>query len=205
MRKNQRRAVSSSITVIAATLLIVHVVLPELKIDSISLALFSIAIIPWLGSLFTKVELPGGMKFEYAPFEKAAEKALEAGLIEPRQGAVEAVDEPQYVSILAADPNLALAGLRIEIERRLRELAKSAGLENSKRGLGMLLRDLVANDVLNRRQLSALQDIIQSLNGAAHGETIEIEQARQVMDIGQQVLRSLEVRSTTVGAAEPNR
>jgi len=50
-------------------------------IDSITIALIIIAIIPWLGSLFKSLELPGGVKVEYHELQKATAKAKKAGLL----------------------------------------------------------------------------------------------------------------------------
>jgi hypothetical protein len=40
-------------------------VYPNARIDAITLALFAIAIVPWLGSILRSLELPGGWKVEY--------------------------------------------------------------------------------------------------------------------------------------------
>ena len=85
------------------------------------------AILPWLGFIFKSVELPGGLKVEYPALEKASEDAAKVGLL----GAPRKREESPYLAIAEQDPNLALAGLRVEIERRLREIAKAEAWRES--------------------------------------------------------------------------
>ena len=63
------------ITVAATTLLVLHVWIPSLKLDGISLAFLAIAISPWLGRIFQSISGPGGWKFEW---RQAIEYRLEA-------------------------------------------------------------------------------------------------------------------------------
>src|SRR3990172_12942441 len=71
------------ISLFAILVAIIHLVWPKLTIDSITIALIVIAIIPWLGSLFKSLEFPGGLKVEYHELQKAANKAKKAGLLKP--------------------------------------------------------------------------------------------------------------------------
>jgi hypothetical protein len=70
------------------------------------LALVPIAVLPWLGSIFTKVELPGGLKVEYKDLEKVRAEAEKAGLLVTPSAPKEL---PAYAVIAEQDPNLALA------------------------------------------------------------------------------------------------
>ena len=49
-----------AISVAAASLLILRLVLPNLKIDAVTLGLLAAAILPWLTKLIRSAELPGG-------------------------------------------------------------------------------------------------------------------------------------------------
>jgi hypothetical protein len=147
--------------------------------------------------VFKSLELPGGLKFEYPEFKQAAKEAAAAGLLnegEPEAG-YDRIDVPIYVAILDDDPNLALAGLRIDIEQRLQKLAQSDNLPSTRRGINPLLRDLETDQILTARQTSALKDILRSLNLAAHGEDISMRDARAVMDVGRQLIYSLDKKS----------
>ena len=113
---------------------------------------------------------------------------------EPESQDLRQPEVPTYVSIMDDDPNLSLAGLRIDLEQRLQKLAQANHIESSRKGLGQLLRELETHQVLSSRQTSALRDISRSLNLAAHGEDITMRDARDVMKIGRQLIYSLDKR-----------
>lgn len=65
---NTRRAgrpfIAVGITVAAVVAGVVHLIEPGLKIDSVTLVLLGVAIVPWLGGILESIELPGGMKLQ---------------------------------------------------------------------------------------------------------------------------------------------
>jgi len=67
------RLLRTLISVGALLVAVVHLVWPDLGIDAVTLALFVIAIAPWLGPIFSSVELPGGWKFEYQQIQRQME------------------------------------------------------------------------------------------------------------------------------------
>ncbi|MCC9061438.1 hypothetical protein [Flavobacterium piscisymbiosum] len=69
------------ITISAILVGLIHLFLPNLKIDAIFITLIIIAIIPWLEPLLKSVELPGGLKVEFQDFKKLEDEAIKAGLI----------------------------------------------------------------------------------------------------------------------------
>jgi hypothetical protein len=88
---------------------------------------------PWLGSILRSLELSGGWKVEYNDLKKVEADAQSAGLLAVP---AEKTELPAYAAIAEQDPNLALAGLRIEIEKRLRRLATNAGIDSARAGIG---------------------------------------------------------------------
>jgi hypothetical protein len=60
-----RVVVGVVVTIAAAALAIVHIARPHAAIDGTTVALLGIAALPWLGSIFDRIELPGGIKAEY--------------------------------------------------------------------------------------------------------------------------------------------
>ncbi|WP_344631839.1 hypothetical protein [Streptomyces glaucosporus] len=66
----RRRWIGAAVTCAAAALAVVHVVLPDLKIDNTTVVLLAIAVLPWLGDLFDSIELPGGAKLQYKRLEE---------------------------------------------------------------------------------------------------------------------------------------
>ena len=160
----KRSTISWVITVGAITVAVVHLFWPAIKIDAITLILLAIAIVPWVASLFKTVELPGGLKIEFADLEKTRQKAQSVGLL--------ARSSPD-TSTKIKDPNLALAAVRIALERQLRKIAERNGVRGEGRSVGSLLQVLQKQDLLNRRQTSLLLDLLPTLNRAVHGAVVD--------------------------------
>ena len=179
------QAVMSIVGIVAA---VVHVARPDLALDSVALGFLAIAVLPWLAPLIKAAELPGGIKIEFQDVHEAAEK-ITLGLsssIAPKDQL-----EAAYLSIVDQDPNLAITGLRIEIEKRLRELAPVAGLPKS-RPLSQLIRDLQVASFLTSEQSSGLLELVKLGNQAAHGVEVSPSAAYSAIQSGPSVLMFLD-------------
>ena len=146
--------------------------------------------------MFRSIELPGGLKVEYKELEKAAADAQKAGLLDMAGGKKE---QPAYILIAEQDPNLALAGLRIEIEKRLRSIAEARGVEPRRGGIGQIMRALQANQGISPAEPSVLNDLIALLNNAVHGAAVDRDAVGWAIDVGPQLLAALDKR-----IAQPN-
>lgn len=180
-----------TISAIASLLALGHAIFPSVRIDAVSLTLLLVAVLPWLGFIFKSVELPGGLKVEYPALERAGEEAAKAGLLSTPKKRIE---ESAYLAIAEEDPNLALAGLRIEIERRLREIAKKRGLQGDRLGIGQLLQLLRKNNAISRQEDSVLSELIGLLNKAVHGAEVDSRAAQWAIDVGPRLLSALDER-----------
>lgn len=178
-----------------------HTWLPEIKIDAITVTLLGIAVLPWLGTLFKSVELPGGVKVEYQELEKAGKKVEESGLI-PSEQDLKPMQKHEYSfqAVSGDDPNLALSGLRIEIESRLKNLAEKRDVKVHGYGANNLTRSLEKSGVLSHEEAAAIRDLLPLLNQAAHGAEVENSAFGWAMDFGPRVLGAIEERlgKTTV-------
>lgn len=56
--------VSILISAGALAIALLHVLLPTVEIDAITIALLILALLPWIGPIFKSIELPGGIKLE---------------------------------------------------------------------------------------------------------------------------------------------
>lgn len=143
-----------------------------------------VSLLPWLTHLVKSAELPGGVKIEFHDLKSAVDKVT--------SGQVPAASErPTYREIADIDPNLALVNLRIEIERRLRELGRLHSL-NDRQPLIRLFHQLRDNDVLADPVLSGLQELVMFGNQAAHGATVDKEAADWSLEFGPRVLAVLD-------------
>jgi len=183
------------ITGIAVLVALVHAYCPTITIDGITVTLLAIAAIPWLTPLFKSLELPGGIKVEFQELVAIMKKAEVAGLISTTQvqgGASRHVYA--FEAVAGNDPNLALAGLRIEIESRLRELAQRKGIPSATKSIRQLTQDLIAVGVLGREEVSAINDLLPLLNRAVHGATVDERASQWALDFGPKILSALEER-----------
>lgn len=181
-------------------LALVHIIWPKLAIDAVTLALIVIAILPWLAPLVKSLEVPGGWKVEFQDLQKAASRAESAGLLAAEASGKEATFS--FQSIASRDPNLALAGLRIEIEKRLSSLAGIHGLNpRHPLSVGQSLRALAQADVLTKEERSILTDMVDMLNAAVHGAEVDSRAAAWAIDVGPRLLTSLDERVAEVKSA----
>ncbi|MEM1173291.1 MAG: hypothetical protein AAGI27_00640 [Pseudomonadota bacterium] len=189
------RFIQIVITVVAAIAAILHSWFPSITIDAITVTLLGIAVLPWLGPLFKSVEIPGGVKVEFQELEKARKKVEESGLIVTSLN-IRPMEEHEYAfqAVVGNDSNLALAGLRIEIESRLREMAKQRGIKAERASLGGLMRALESDGALSGKETSAIRDLLPLLNQAAHGAETDPSAFEWAMDFGPRVLGALEDR-----------
>jgi hypothetical protein len=187
MKRNALHILISSVAIVFA---IGHVLLPKMQIDGTTVALLVVAMLPWLGSIFESLELPGGTKIKYREqLEQVKEDARKVGLL----GTPTEKEERSAFAILAKeDPNLALASLRIEIEKRLVAIATKHGLGTERQSIGILLRRLKERKALSNEQASVLQDMIGLLNRAVHGADVGQQEAQWAIEIGPSLLAGLD-------------
>ncbi|SFK53792.1 hypothetical protein [Lysobacter sp. cf310] len=204
---SQLQKLKLAITVGALVVAAVHVIWPKLAIDAITLGLVVVALLPWLAPLVKSVELPGGLKVELQEVKDAAGKVRNAGLLEPSANPERI--EHTFLQVAQRDPNLALAGFRIEIERRLVALCERNGISAKNRGLGYLLRALSEKNLLTPEQSSAIADLASLLDSATHGASVDPAAAQWALDIAPELLESLSRLisptgpKTFVGAQQP--
>jgi len=179
------------VTVVAVSLFVIRVALPHLNVDAVSLGLLLLALLPWLSPLIKSAKLPGGIEIEFQEVKKAAEKVTASAF------------GPFFISTAPAsaslpeekDPNLALVGLRIEIEKRLRALAERANVPTN-RPLGRLTADLQEAGILDPAAAGGLRDLITLGNQAAHGRKVAADVAVWASDYAPAVLRVLDDKLT---------
>ena len=93
------------------------------------------------------------------------------------------LDMNRYFELAQQDPNLALAGLRMEIDILARNLAKGFKLDVSPRdSAGALLRRLLDRNAITADQYGLAQKIVRLCNAAVHGMRVSREEAEAVID-----------------------
>jgi len=189
------RSLQIVISATALLIAIIHIIKPDLKIDAITLVLIGFAIIPWLAPLIKSIELPGGWKIEYQDLERTRQKVDKVGLLSET---LSDEDSKKYSFQIIAqdDPNLALAGLRIEIEKRLKRLAEQNNIGTRMQGMARVLDMLSKKGLITFQEKSVISDMIVQLNSAVHGAKVDEHAAEWAIDIGPRILKSLDDRLT---------
>lgn len=171
-----------------------------IRFDGFSLIIIAVVALLWMDSKILKailqrissIELLGN-KITLADVRKEQEKLDEAGLLNESPGTI-----PAYLQFATTDPNLALAGLRIDIEKKLRAIADKHQLtsEGPEKTLSaaQLTRILVEHGLLSDDERRALNDLLTTLNQAVHGAQVSDEAAQWALEIGPRIISGLENR-----------
>lgn len=174
-----------------------HLVFPGLAIDGITVALVVIALLPWLTPLIKSLDIPGVGKIEFQDTQKVRARASNAGFLSASP--IPSEETFAFQSLVEQDPNLALAGLRIELERRLVRLAQASGIEQRRpQPMGRVLRQLTDASILSTDQSLVLQDMSHLLNGAVHGAEVDKRVAQSAIETGMHLLATLDERISEV-------
>jgi hypothetical protein len=163
-----------ALTITASVLAVGHLFFPKISIDLITVSLLAIAVVPWLDILFKSVELPGGVKLEFHELEKISNEAERIGLIKPEvasDGDENLVTKEGYyfVEMASSNQELALVSLRIEIEKRLRDIAAKYNIDGRGYSLSRLMDIFAGRHILSTEEIAVLKDMVATLNQAAHG------------------------------------
>lgn len=175
-----------SISIVAMACIVLRFFFPDIKIDTITIGLLIVAVLPWFAVLIESAKLPGGWEVKFRDLEKAASDITKGAATNP----LLADDVPTFTAIATRDPNLALAALRIEIEKRVSAIATKHGIQS--RSIKQTLGQLRQNGVFDYRAIAGLDQIIDAGNKAVHGAPVEPSVAVWAIEYGPSVLSVLD-------------
>ena len=182
--------------VLALILLGVHSFkVAKLSVDSTSILLLGIMLISPFISAVKKIKY-GDFEAEIDPKEIQKIKSdLEKDIDSKR---VENESRPEiYKSTDAirelgeSDPVIALAKIRIELEKVLSRLARVTSIETKRFALGALVRKLSNHEIISLQVGKSLTEVIGICNRAIHGEFISKESAGTIVELGIELLEDL--------------
>lgn len=183
------------------------------KVDLISISILFILSIPFVAQFLRKAKFPGA-EFEFKDeiretqklvqlsVEKAkeAENAGEAKILQFETFKLSSIRE-----LLDSDPVLALAALRIEIERKLKLVANCLEIPNKERySISKMLEAIKRKEFLSYDQISALQNIIKMCNEAIHGSLISKKEATEIIDLTEELNKSFSIGYSIDFSANPD-
>jgi len=113
------------------------------------------------------------------PVTQANARMLSLGL----QPSPSGLDMKRYLELAQQDPNVALAGLRMEVEILARNLAKGFKVDIAPHdGAGSLLRRLHDRGAITSAQFQLAQKVVRLCNAAVHGRRVSRDEAEAVID-----------------------
>lgn len=86
--------------------------------------------------------------------------------------------------LASSDPIIALAKIRIELEKILNKLTRVAGVEVKGIALGMLVKTLSNHEIISPSIGKSLTEVIGICNRAIHGEAISEDSANTIVSLG---------------------
>jgi hypothetical protein len=120
-----------------------------------------------------------GREHAMIPLTDANARMISLGL----QPSPSGLDMEYYRTLASQDPNIALAGLRIEVDILARNLAKGFKVAVSPRESGLrLLRRLLQAEAIDATQFELVEKVMRVCSAAAHGNPVSREQAESVID-----------------------
>lgn len=171
----------------------------QFVIDNFIILIYFISSIPFIAQYMKKVKFPGA-EFEFKEEIRKTEKLLHlSGTAKVRTEAnasltvvkSKALDNAR--KLLDSDPVLALAALRIEIEKSLKVIANKLDLPiKEKRSITEIIVNLNRKEIFSYEQVKILRKIIQMCNKAIHGAVISKGEAKEIIFLTEKFYRTLE-------------
>jgi hypothetical protein len=189
--KQTLKIILTSVAILVAT---AHIIYPAAKIDMITVSLLAIAIIPWLEPLFKSVTLPGGFQFQFQDLKKLETDARQAGLITSGSNneSVIITESSSFLEIVKENKEMALLTLKIEIEKKLREIATSNHLTTPKLSTATIIDLLKQKNILSDNETSVLQNMLPVLSRGIHKTDNAAQNADWVIENGPSIISNLE-------------
>ena len=179
------------------------------EVNQILMLIAGMTTVAALTAFQQSVENSASPPFVHVSFnEVLVSQSLSEGFTTPNPASVEGekVTEPWDLSLgqlVGLDNSLALAKLRMELERELRHIAYNNQTDISSRPLGVtgIAQELVSREILPPAWLGALKEITHVCNQAVHGTEIPDDIAASVVRVGGQLLEQLRLVRSNGGTS----
>lgn len=182
----KNKNIKITISVISFIGILAHIIFPDIAIDFTSISLLLIGISPWLSSILKSLKF-GDLTIEYRDLEKIEERLDKANLIKTIE------EKDLFIPEKLEDPIMSLAWLRIEIEKKIKDLNSLCNFQKS-RNFHKMLQQLKDKEIIDFKEFSALKDLRGILNKAIHGETIDPRASKWAFTVGSEILSALDTR-----------
>lgn len=180
---------------IAIVLLITHTLkLSIIEVDSTSIILLLVILISPFVTSIKKIKY-GDFEAEIDPkeVEKIKNEAESSSNLDSEEESINEMSEAsiKILELAKTDPIIALAKIRIELEKVLKRIARISLIDSERLTLGVLVRNLSTHEVLPQQKCKSLNQVIGICNRAIHGESISEESAETIVNLGVALLEEL--------------
>ena len=168
-------------------------------INNFTILIYFISAIPFIAQYLKEVNILGAT-FKFQEEIRKIEKLINvSGTVKVRtvtNASLAVVKSKAFDNsrkLLDSDPVLALAALRIEIEKSLKVIAKKLDMPiKEKRSITEIIVNLKRKEIFSHEQVLALRKIIQMCNKAIHGAVISKSEAKEIILLTEKFYRALE-------------
>ena len=187
---------------IGIILIFLHGFFPDqFNIDNSILLIYFISSIPFIAQFLKEANLLGAKFIFKEEIRKTGKLINVSGTSRIKtnvSGSLTVVkskelDLDNVKKLLDSDPALALAALRIEIEKNLKSIAGKLDLPmKEKRSITEIIVNLKRKEIFSHGQVLVLRNIIQMCNKAIHGVSISKGEAKEIVSLTEKFYRTLE-------------
>ena len=171
----------------------------QFVINNFIILIYFISAIPFIAQFLKEVNIFGA-KFKFQEEIRKIEKLINvSGTVKVRtvtNASLAVVKSKAFDNsrkLLDSDPVLALAALRIEIEKSLKVIAKKLDMPiKEKRSITEIIVNLKRKEIFSHEQVLALRKIIQMCNKAIHGAVISKSEAKEIILLTEKFYRALD-------------
>ena len=160
------------------------------SLSPVAAGALAIAVVPWVLQFIEKISAPGGFEIVFAKVKQQ---------LDDSEAALAREDIEAFEHFASDDPNLSIALLRVEIERRLRQLGEKFLSEKQyqRRSLRALTDELQKSKIISDEAAALVRDLMPVMNEAVHGHTLRSDATAFAKEYGPKVLA--QIRSVQIG------
>ena len=194
------KIISYLLVLVGITIIFLHGFFPsQFIIDNYTVFIFLIIFIPCIAPFIKEVNFLGA-KFIFKEEIRKTEKLINASStikirtkVDGSLVIAELKSLDNAKKLLDADPVLALAALRIEIEKSLKSIAEKLDFPiREKRSITEIIVNLKRKEIFSHEQVLILRKIIKMCNKAVHGAVISKSEAKEIIFLTEKFYRTLE-------------
>jgi hypothetical protein len=139
------------VTAVALAAVAAHLVWSNLKVDGVVVAMLVVALVPWLGSVFDSLELPGGWKLQYREMQQQLDKTHAQSL--QAIGAAVSASQKADFAVAASAPTTGTGTASEQFDQLVAKYNQIRATQQSSNTRTKILTQIVAQMVALAREM----------------------------------------------------